>query len=189
MAAAPDFNLGGSIAFYNALWSIVGIDLSVYGWTTQDGTETTHDVGASLGINAELLTDGLYPSIGVSIAGGQTKRPTVPAPGEGMPYLPRRTALPGSAGTGDRPPGHRVGGGGKLTYVLFDGWLGRTAGYRMPFADPLAGIIRVRSGGSHVAALLRLRDARGSAMLPCGCEDLRKPRGLRRDDDRRFGRA
>ena len=53
------------------------MDLSVYGWMTQDGDETTHDVGASLGINVELLLDGLYPSVGVSIAGGQTKQPTV----------------------------------------------------------------------------------------------------------------
>ena len=115
------------------------MDLSVYGWMTQDGDETTHDVGASLGINVELLLDGLYPSVGVSIAGGQTKQPTVRLQEKECPTYHGEPHCPVVRGQEIDHQDTAWGLEGKLTYVLFDGWLGLTAGYRMPFADPLAG--------------------------------------------------
>ena len=71
-AVAPDFNLGASLSFYN-LVNAVGVDGSVYGWQTkQDDSRTRYEVGASLGLNAELLTN-LYPSIGATVTGAQKK--------------------------------------------------------------------------------------------------------------------
>lgn len=61
-AVAPDFNLGASLSFYN-LVNAVGVDGTVYGWQEkQDDGRTRYEVGASLGLNAELL-ENLYPSI------------------------------------------------------------------------------------------------------------------------------
>ena len=93
------------------------MDLSVYGWMTQDGDETTHDVGASLGINVELLLDGLYPSIGVTIAGGQTKRPTVRLQEKECPTYHGEPHCPVVRGQGNRPPGHGVGVNGERVHA------------------------------------------------------------------------
>ena len=139
VVAAPDFNMGAAFAFYNALWSIVGVDVSVYGSLTHDDGETSQDVGASLGINAELLVDGLYPSLGVTIAGGQTKRPTIQRQEKECPTYHGEPHCPVVRGQEIDHQDTAWGLEGKLTYVLFDGWLGLSAGYRMPFEEPLGG--------------------------------------------------
>ena len=120
VAAVPDVNLGGTVAFYS-LVSIVGFDGSVYGWQeTQDDDDTRYQVGASLGINAEVI-DNLYPGIGVTVTGAQTKR----------------TVLRRQEETEIEHEDTRWGIEAKATYVLLDGWLGLTAGYRLTFDDPL----------------------------------------------------
>lgn len=135
-AVAPDFNLGGSLAFYNVV-SAFGADGSVYGGNEKlDDGRTRHAIGASLGINVELLDD-LYPSVGATISGAQKKglafhRQEKKCPvHHGVPHCPL------IAETEIEHEDPRWGVEVKATYVLFDGWLGVTAGYRLTFSDPL----------------------------------------------------
>ena len=135
-AVAPDFNLGGSLAFYN-LVSIVGVDGTVYGGqTTQDDGSSRHQVGASLGLNAELL-DNLYPSIGATVTGAQTKRTVLQPQQEKCPRYHGQDHCPIGQRTDIEHEDARWGVEVKATYVLLDGWLGLTAGYRLTFDDPL----------------------------------------------------
>ena len=136
VAVAPDFNLGASVAFYN-LASIVGIDGSVYGWQdTQDDGRTRYQVGASLSLNAELLKN-LYPSIGATVSGGQTKGTVLRRQKEKCPVYHGETHCPIGPHTEIEHEDALWGIEAKLTYVFLDGWLGLTAGYRLTFDDPL----------------------------------------------------
>ncbi|MDE0025638.1 MAG: hypothetical protein OXP69_14605 [Spirochaetaceae bacterium] len=136
-AVAPDFNLGGSLAFYN-LASIVGIDGSVYGGNTQqDDGGTRHQVGASLGLNVELL-DNLYPSIGATVTGAQTKRTVLRHQQERCPVHHGEAHCAIGLHTEIEHEDAQWGVEVKATYVLLDGWLGLTAGYRLTFDDPLS---------------------------------------------------
>ena len=136
VAAVPDVNLGGTFAFYN-LVSILGFDGAVYGWQeTQEDDGTRYQVGASLGINAELL-DNLYPGIGVTVTGAQTKRTVLRRQGERCPEYHGETHCPTGPQTEIEHEDTRWGIEAKATYVLLAGWLGLTAGYRLTFDDPL----------------------------------------------------
>ena len=136
VAVAPDFNLGGSLAFYN-LASIVGVDGSVYGWTEEleDG-RTRHEVGGSLGINAELL-DNLYPSLAATVTGAQTKGTVLRRQQERCPIHHGEAHCPIASHTEIEHEDTRWGLEVKATYVLLNGYLGLTAGYRLTFDDPL----------------------------------------------------
>ena len=137
IGAAPDFNLGGSLAFYN-LVSIMGAEATVYGWNEalEDGG-TRYRVGGSLGVNGELL-DNLYPSVGVTVTGGQTKRTILQRQQEKCPVYHGEAHCPiGPQTIIDHEP-TKWGIEAKATYVLLDGYLGLTAGYRLTFDDPLA---------------------------------------------------
>jgi len=136
-AVAPDFNLGASLAFYN-LVSIVGIDGSVYGGTDQqDDGGTRHQVGAALGLNVELL-DNLYPSIGATVTGASTKRSVLRRQQERCPVHHGEAHCAIGSHTEVEHEDARWGVEVKATYVLLDGWLGLTAGYRLTFDEPLS---------------------------------------------------
>ena len=135
-AIAPDFNLGGSLAFYN-LASALGAEASVYGWNEkQDDGSTRYEIGASLGINVELL-DGLYPSLAATVTGAQSKRTVLERQREKCPVHHGVTHCPIIPDTLIEHEPARWGVEVKATYVLIDGWLGLTAGYRLTFDDPL----------------------------------------------------
>ena len=136
-AVAPDFSLGASLSFYN-LVSAVGVDGTVYGrQTKQDDGRSRHEVGASLGLNAELF-ENLYPSIGATVTGGQTKGTVLRRQQEKCPIYHGDTHCPIGPQTEIEHDDARWGVEAKVTYVLLDGWLGLTAGYRLTFDDPLA---------------------------------------------------
>ena len=136
VAAVPDVNLGGTFSFYN-LVTILGLEGSVYGWQeTQDDDDTRYQVGASLGINVEVL-DNLYPSIGATVTGAQTKRTVLRRQEERCPVYHGETHCSIGPQTEIEHEVTRWGIEAKATYVLLDGWLGLTAGYRMTFDDPL----------------------------------------------------
>ena len=116
-AVAPDFNLGASLSFYN-LVNAVGLDGSVYGWQTkQEDGRTRYEVGASLGLNAELF-ENLYPPA--------SPRPSLAArPRGSCSTASRRSALsttgnplPSHPGERDRARGRPVGRRGEGAYVL-----------------------------------------------------------------------
>lgn len=135
-AVVPDPNLGGSLAFYN-LVSILGLEGSVYGWQEpQDDGGTRSQVGASLDINAEIL-DNLYPAVGVTVAGAQTKRFVLFELPEDCPVQHGEPHCPTFLVTEIDHEPTRWGIEVKATYVMLDGWLGLTAGYRLTFDDPL----------------------------------------------------
>ena len=135
-AVVPDANLGGTLTFYN-LVSILGFDGAVYGWQeTQDDDDTRYQVGASLGINAEVI-DNLYPGIGVTVTGAQTKRTVLRRQEEKCPVYHGEPHCPIGPQTEIEHEDTRWGIEAKATYVLLDGWLGLTVGYRMTFDDPL----------------------------------------------------
>lgn len=135
-AVVPDFNLGGSMAFYN-LVSIMGAEATVYGWNeTPDDGGTRYQAGGSLGVNVELL-DNLYPSVGVTVTGGQTKKTVLRRQQEKCPVYHGEPHCPiGPQTIIDHEP-TKWGIEAKATYVILDGWLGLTAGYRLTFHDPL----------------------------------------------------
>lgn len=134
---APGFHLGGSLALYNFL-SIVGAEGSVYGWSEkQDGGHTRYEIGASLGLNAEVLAN-LYPSLGVTVTGAQTSGIVFQRQQGKCPEYHGETHCPIAPRTEIEHEDTRWGLEAKLTYVMLDGWLGITAGYRMTFDDPLA---------------------------------------------------
>lgn len=136
IGVAPDFNLGGSLSFYN-LASAFGVDGSIYGGNTQqDDRGTRHQVGASLGLNAELF-DNFYPGIGATITGAQTKRLAFHRQDERCPVHHGITHCPLIAETEIEHEPARWGVEVKATYVLLNGYLGLTAGYRLTFDDPL----------------------------------------------------
>ena len=132
----PDFNLGASLAFYN-LASIVGVDGSVYGGNTkQDDGRTRHQVGASLGLNAELLHN-LYPSLAATVTGAHHKGTVLRRQQEKCPVHHGEAHCPIGPQTEIEHEDTQWGVEAKVTWVILDGWLGLTAGYRMTFADPL----------------------------------------------------
>ena len=135
VVAVPDVNLGGTFSFYN-LVSILGLEGSVYGWQGEQDDGTRYQVGASLGINAELL-DNLYPSVGATVTGAQTKRTVLRRQEERCPVYHGETHCPIGPQTEIEHEDTRWGIEAKATYVLLDGWLGLTVGYRMTFDDPL----------------------------------------------------
>ena len=151
-AVAPGFSLGGSLAFYN-LADVLGVDGSLYGWNDkQDDGRTRYEVGASLGLNAELLHN-LYPSLAATVTGANTKGFVFRRQQERCPTHHGVTHCPLIRETETDHEATRWGVEAKVTYVVFDGWLGLTAGYRLTFADPLehrgllgvSAIIRPRS--------------------------------------------
>ena len=115
----------------------VGVDGTVYGWQEkQDDGRTRYEVGASLGLNAELL-ENLYPSIGATVTGAQKKGIVFHRQQEKCPVHHGETHCPLTPQTEIEHEDARWGVEAKLTYVLLDGWLGLTAGYRLTFDDPL----------------------------------------------------
>ena len=136
IGTAPDFNLGGMLAFYN-IASAFGVDGSVYGWNEDlDDGRTRYRVGGSLGINAELF-DNLYPGVAVTITGSQTKGTVLRRQQEKCPVYHGEPHCPIGPVTEIEHDPARWGIEAKATYVLLDGYLGLTAGYRLTFDDPL----------------------------------------------------
>ena len=110
---------------------------TVYGWNEkQDDGRTRYEVGASLGLNAELL-DNLYPSIGATLTGGQTKGTVLRRQEEKCPSHHGEPHCPIGPQTVIEHEDARWGVEAKVTWVILDGWLGLTAGYRLTFDDPL----------------------------------------------------
>ena len=137
VGVVPDFNLGGTLSFYN-LVAVMGAEGSVYGWQDeQDDGRTRSHVGASLGINAEILPN-LYPSVGVTVTGAHLESTVLRRQQEKCPVYHDEPHCPVSPQTEIEHEPTLWGIEAKLTYLLLDGWLGLTAGYRLTFDDPLA---------------------------------------------------